>query len=157
MSPTLVSYNDFHDEFVLDAFEKYVRHLIGEIMNLHFMLQDVSGNNLPDAGDMQRLSISAEEAKKMLEEKPYEPLNEKPQEIINAEKDFLALQIHAKFTQYPMPKVSQELQSEAQQSQVQLFKLKLLDFTEKITDMSAVEFDQICKGRIHKQTQENCF
>ena len=49
-----------------------------------------------------------------------------------------------------MPRVNSELQSEASQSTVQLFKLKLLDFTEKITDMSAVEFDQICLGRISK-------
>jgi hypothetical protein len=58
---------------------------------------------------------------------------------------------------YPMPKVNSELQSEASQSTIQLFKLKLLDFTEKITDMSAVEFDQISLGRIPKQTQESCF
>lgn len=38
MSPTLVHYQDFHEEFILLAFEKYVHYLIGEIMNLHFML-----------------------------------------------------------------------------------------------------------------------
>ena len=84
-------------------------------------------------------------------------MNGKDPRILQVAKDFVALQIHAKFTSYPMPKVSQELQSEAAQSNVQMFKLKLLDFTEKITDMSAVEFDQICKGRIEKQTQESCF
>jgi hypothetical protein len=83
MSPTLINYTDFHDEFILAAFDKYLSQLIGEIMNLHFMLLDVSGqNNLPDATDMSRLTLSPEEAKKLLEEKPSDDkpasLNEKP-------------------------------------------------------------------------------
>ena len=110
MSPTLVHYTDFHEEFILAAFDKFVSKLIGEIMNLHFMLLDVSGQTLPEVCDMSRLTLSPEEAKKMLDEKPSEEkpatLNEKPQEILQIERDFLALQIHAKFNQYPMPKVN---------------------------------------------------
>jgi len=105
MSPTLVNYTDFHDEFILAAFDKYVSHLIGEIMNLHFMLLEISGQSPPEAMDMSRLTISPEEAKKM-EEQPSAKLNEKPRAISQNEQDFLALQIHAKFTSYPMPKVN---------------------------------------------------
>lgn len=97
MSPTLVNYSDFHDEFIVAAFEKYVHHLIAEIMNLHFMLSDLSSP--PVKKDE---SADPDEAKKMDEAK----LNEKPKEILKTEQDFLALQIHAKFTQYPMPKVN---------------------------------------------------
>jgi hypothetical protein len=67
MSPTLVHYKDFHEQFILDGFENYVSGLIAEILNLHFMMQDLTGQNYPEVGDMMRLTISAEEAKKMLE------------------------------------------------------------------------------------------
>ena len=80
MSPTLVNYTDFHDEFILAAFDKYVSQLIGEIMNLHFMLLEISGQSLPEVTDMQRLTLSPEEAKKM-EEQPAAKLNEKPKAI----------------------------------------------------------------------------
>ena len=66
MSPTLVDYKDFHDQFILDAFENYISSLIAEIMNLHFMMRDLVGQNLPEVIEMQRLSISPEEVKKML-------------------------------------------------------------------------------------------
>jgi len=57
-----------------------------------------------------------------------------------------------------VPKIeSKELQREALSNSESLMKMKLLDFTEKITNMSAVEFDSICKGRIEKQTEESCF
>ena len=55
--------------------------------------------------DMERLTLSPEEAKKM-EEQPPAKLNEKSKVISQSEQDFLALQIHAKFIQYPMPKVN---------------------------------------------------
>lgn len=76
MSPTLVNYSDFHDEFIVAAFEKYVHHLIAEIMNLHFMLSDLSSP--PVKKDE---SADPDEAKKMDEAK----LNEKPKEILKTE------------------------------------------------------------------------
>ena len=41
-----------------------------------------------------------------MDEQPSAKLNEKPRAISQNEQDFLALQIHAKFTSYPMPKVN---------------------------------------------------
>jgi len=49
-----------------------------------------------------------------------------------------------------MPKMNMALEAEALQSNESLFKLKLLDFTEKLLAMSAVEFDKICIGRIDR-------
>ena len=81
MSPTLVNYTDFHDEFILAAFDKYVSHLIGEIMNLHFMLLEISGQSAQEESDVTKLTESNEEPKKM-EEKSPEKVNEKPKEIL---------------------------------------------------------------------------
>mmetsp|Transcript_5756 Transcript_5756/g.9859 ORF Transcript_5756/g.9859 Transcript_5756/m.9859 type:complete len:92 (-) Transcript_5756:103-378(-) len=61
------------------------------------------------------------------------------------------------FHAYPMPKLeSRELEREAVSSQESYFKMKLLDFTERIKNMSAFEFDKLCVGRIEKQTEESC-
>lgn len=49
------------------------------------------------------------------------------------------------------------LEREAFQSNESLFKLKLLDFTQKLLNLSAVEFDKICVGRIDRQTEEECY
>lgn len=35
--------------------------------------------------------------------------------------------------------------------------MKLMNFTEKLLALSAVEFDKICIGRIERQTEEVCF
>jgi hypothetical protein len=46
--------------------------------------------------------------------------------------------------------MSQDLQKEAFQSKETLFKMKLMNFTEKVLALSAVEFDKICIGRIER-------
>jgi len=74
----------------------------------------------------------------------------KPAEVIQVEVDALSLQVHTKFNSWPMPKMNMALEAEALQSNESLFKLKLLDFTEKLLAMSAVEFDKICIGRIDR-------
>ena len=53
-----------------------------------------------------------------------------------------------------MPKLGNQINIDSVE---QLYKLKLLDFNERIIKMSAVEFDQISLGRIEKQTEESCF
>ena len=53
-----------------------------------------------------------------------------------------------------MPKLVNQINIDSVE---QLYKLKLLDFSERIVKMSAVEFDQISLGRIEKQTEESCF
>ena len=52
--------------------------------------------------------------------------------------------------------MTKDLQREATKSKEQIFKLKFLDFTERITSMSALEFDRISQGRVEKQTTEAC-
>ena len=71
-----------------------------------------------------------------------------PQDLSDYE--FLASQIYIKLLHYPLPKVSKELQREAFANEESLFKLKLLDFNEKVMEMSAIDFDQISLDRIPK-------
>jgi hypothetical protein len=53
-----------------------------------------------------------------------------------------------------MPKIGLEIQINNAE---QLYKVKLLDFNEKLAAMSAVEFDGISRGRVAKNTEETCF
>jgi len=70
--------------------------------------------------------------------------------------EYLSSQIYLKLLHYPLPKISKELQKEAFHNEESLFKLKLLDFNEKVMEMSAIEFDAISLDRIPKQNEEAC-
>jgi hypothetical protein len=67
---------------------------------------------------------------------------------------FIGTQILAKLEAYQMPPIGREIHINNAE---QLYKVKLLDFNEKLAAMSAVEFDGISRGRVAKNTEETCF
>ena len=91
-----------------------------------------------------------EEAQEEEPQAPEEPTSKKSQEVIDKEIDSLCIQLHQKFNAWPMPPMTKDLQKEAFQSNESLFKMKLMNFTEKLLALSAVEFDKICIGRIER-------
>ena len=156
MSPPLTSYSDFHDSDIRGPFEQFHSILICDLLNLHFQLKaalDVVATKDPEP--------KPDEEQKN-DDKPEDNAEQKASESDNKEKklqqskdtDFISKQIIQKLNSYPMPKLVNQINIDSVE---QLYKLKLLDFSERIVKMSAVEFDQISLGRIEKQTEESCF
>lgn len=86
------------------------------------------------------------------EEKPED--SEATQLTAAMNRGFIGTQILAKLEAYQMPPIGREIHINNAE---QLYKVKLLDFNEKLAAMSAVEFDGISRGRVAKNTEETCF
>jgi len=81
---------------------------------------------------------------------------ESSKEVLEAEIDFLSLQIHHLLCQYPQPKLTKEMEKKVRDSEENLFKFKLMEIKDKMMKMSTLQFDSISQGRVEKQTEDFC-
>ena len=178
MNPRMVPFSNFHDDSILSAFNYHVRCLDISLIKLSFLFENICieerAEPTTEGAQLDTGSQKPEEEKKeeKVEEKKLEDADLKSvtgteidkaevtrtPEVLKGEKEFIALQILNEMRKYPCPPVvaDSDIAIEIGKSEEALCKLKLMEMTKQVMQMSAVEFDKVTLGRIPKQTEESC-
>ena len=159
LSPKMISYFEYQEDFLKNAFEANVNQQITSLMHFYFLAQEISekmNGPVEDSADKGGESGAADEQPKDVnadEKKDEEGEQENgvdQKKVLESQFDFVSLQIHKILVTYPTPKLTPQMEKTVADAPENLFKFKLMDINEKLIKMSTLEFDKICLGRIEK-------